>query len=143
MKILAHQRGSETVEFALVAVWFFFIVFLIIETSLMIREYNTIALVAQEGARRGSMIADVAEGGAPDDMAAWVLGRLHGLGIPGTPTITPRVTAATADPLGWGNINFCIEIQHTYRPVIPLAAIGDLLNAMPLQKESCMPLPEI
>lgn len=109
----------------------------------MIQEYNTIALVAQEGARRGSMIADVAEGGANDDIAAWVLARLHGLGIPGTPTIWPRVTAATSDRSGWGNIIFCLEIRHTYRPVIPLAAIGDLLNAMPLQKESCMPLPEI
>lgn len=143
MKILANQRGSETVEFALVALWFFFVLFLIIETGLMIREYNTIALVAQEGARRGSMIAEVAEGGANDEMAAWVLARLHALGLPGTPTITPRVTAAAADPSGWGNINFCIEIRHRYSPIIPLLAIGDLLNAMPLQKEACMPVPGI
>ena len=143
MNLLANQRGSKTVEFALIALWFFFVVFLIIETGLMIRGYNTIALVAQEGARRGSMIADVAAGGANEAMRDWTLARLHALGVPGTPIITPTITAAAAAPPGWGNINFCLEIQHTYSPVIPLAAIGDLLNAIPLHKESCMPLPEI
>ena len=71
MNLLANQRGSETVEFALIALWFFFVVFLIIETGMMIREYNTIALVAQEGARRGSMVADVAEGGLGSGAPAW------------------------------------------------------------------------
>ena len=45
------QRGNEIVEFALIAMLYFTVIFLIIETGLLIRQYNTVALVANEGAR--------------------------------------------------------------------------------------------
>ncbi len=130
----SHQQGSEIVEFALIAVFFFSIIFLIIETGWFIWQYNTVTLVAQEGARRGSLIPDVAGGGSDTAIETWVADRLSALGQPGPYSIIAETKVTAPDN------RLCVTIDYKYHPLIQFGPLQDLLDGMEPKKESCMPI---
>jgi Flp pilus assembly protein TadG len=123
------QRGSEIVEFALIAMLYFTVIFLIIETGLLIRQYNTVALVAHEGARYACVRKNV-----PDEtIQNFVQQRLNMLGLPGTPGEF-AVTRPT-NPIP----TICIKITYNWVPITPI--VGRVLGTkIPLTKNACMPL---
>ena len=117
------QRGSEIVEFALIAMLYFTVIFLIIETGLLIRQYNTVALVAHEAARYACVRKDDSK--VPD----FVQQRLNMLGLP-----DPHVLSVTRS-----TEQVCIEITYTWVPITPI--VGRILGTkIPLTKNACMPL---
>ncbi len=118
------QRGNEIVEFALIAMLYFTVIFLIIETGLLIRQYNTVALVAHEGARYACVRKDVTDA----TIQNFVQQRLNMLGLPGTPGLT--ITRPTDQ--------ICIKITYSWSPITPI--VGRVLGTIPLKKNACMPL---
>ena len=130
----SRQQGSEIVEFALIAVFFFSIIFLIIETGWFIWKYNTVTLVAQDGARYGSLIPDVAAGGSDPAIETWVADRLSALGQPGPYTLTAGAEGTAPDNL------LCVTIAYNYHALIQFGPLQDLLDGMGLTKKSCMPI---
>ncbi len=121
------QRGNEIVEFALIALLYFTVIFLIIETGLLIRQYNTVALVANEGARYACVRKDITD----SDVQDYVQKRLNMLGLPGTPALNiTRPTVPTNQ--------ICIKITYSWSPITPI--VGRLLGTIPLKKNACMPL---
>ena len=133
----SRQQGSEIVEFALIAVFFFSIIFLIIETGWFIWKYNTVTLVAQDGARYGSLIPDVAAGGSDTTIETWVATQLSRLGQPGPYDITVE----TAEPSATAPDNLlCVTIAYNYHALIQFGPLQDLLDGMGLTKKSCMPI---
>ncbi len=137
----SRQQGSEIVEFALIAVFFFSIIFLIIETGWFIWQYNTVTLVAQEGARYGSLIPDVADSSKNPAILAKikdsVAERLSALGQPGPYDLAVE----TAEPPATAPDKFlCVTITYYYHALIQFGPLQDLLNGMRPTKVSCMPI---
>lgn len=131
------QQGSEIVEFALIAMLYFTVIFLIIETGLLIRQYNTVALVAHEGARFASVHKDKTD----ENVQNSVQGRLNELGLPGTLELTDTcpsdqncimVTRPTTPD------RVCIKITYRWSPITPI--VGRVLGKIPLTKNACMPI---
>ncbi len=118
------QRGNEIVEFALIALLYFTVIFLIIETGLLIRQYNTVALVANEGARYACVRKDITDA----DVQDYVQKRLNMLGLPDTPELI--ITRPTDQ--------ICIKITYSWSPITPI--VGRVLGTIPLKKNACMPL---
>lgn len=111
------------VEFALIALLYFTVIFLIIETGLLIRQYNTVALVTHEAARYACVRKDDSK--VPD----FVQQRLNMLGLP-----DPHVLSVTRS-----TEQVCIEITYTWVPITPI--VGRILGTkIPLTKNACMPL---
>lgn len=121
------QRGSEIVEFALIAMLYFTVIFLIIETGLLIRQYNTVALVAHEGARYACVRKNVTD----ETIQNFVQQRLNMLGLPGTPGLT--ITRLT-NPIP----TICIKITYSWSPITPI--VGRVLGTIAIKKNACMPL---
>lgn len=116
------QRGNEIVEFALIALLYFTVIFLIIETGLLIRQYNTVALVTHEAARYACVRKD------DSTVPNFVQQRLNMLGLPGTPGLV--VTRSTDQ--------ICIEVTYSWSPITPI--VGQILGTIPITKNACMPL---
>ncbi|MEM7095560.1 MAG: TadE/TadG family type IV pilus assembly protein [Actinomycetota bacterium] len=55
---MQHERGAQLVEFALVSVLLFVIIFGLIEGGLLVRARNNVASSADDAARRGAIAAD-------------------------------------------------------------------------------------
>lgn len=122
------QQGNEVVEFALIAILYFTVIFLIIETGLLIRQYNTVALVAHEGARFACVRKDVTD----ETIQNFVQQRLNMLGLPGNPEEC-AVTRPT-NPIP----TICIKITYSWSPITPI--VGRVLGTIPIKKSACMPL---
>jgi Flp pilus assembly protein TadG len=118
------QRGNEIVEFALIAMLYFTVIFLIIETGLLIRQYNTVALVAHEGARHACVRKDITDA----DVQDYIQKRLNMLGLPDTPVLI--ITRPTEQ--------ICIKVTYSWSPITPI--VGRVLGTIPLTKNACMPL---
>ena len=116
------QRGNEIVEFALIALLYFTVIFLIIETGLLIRQYNTVALVAHEAARYACVRKD------DSTVPNFVQQRLNMLGLSGTPGLV--VTRPTDQ--------ICIKVTYSWSPITPI--VGRVLGTIPIKKSACMPL---
>ena len=103
------------VELALVALPYFFIIFIIIETGLFILSYHAVTLAAHEGARSAAV---------RDVTAAAIQTRARNLGLlKSTPTV---VLSDTGDPV-------CVTVSYRYQPIL------NLLGEFDLRAKSCMP----
>jgi len=121
----SHQRGATLVEYALVVMIFWVLVFGIIEFGRLVFAYNSVASIAREGARYGIM--------HPDDSAG-VVAAAH--------SFAPELDLAqlTVD-VTWGsgqvNVRTSYPVNLVAGPVI--AAIGGV-NAVIVRAESTMRL---
>lgn len=120
----SHQRGNEMVEFALIALLYFTIIFLIFETGLFIRQYNTVALVAHEGARYACVRKNVTD----ETIQNFVQQRLNMLGLPGTPGL--NITRPTD--------LICVKVSYSWTPLLPI--VQRWLKPINWEKNACMPL---
>lgn len=110
------QSGQSMVEFALVAMTFFILVFGLIDFGRAVFEYNLLASSAREGAR-----AAIMQSNTDDDVIDRTVEASAGMLSPGDVTISgSRACAAVPCP------SVTITVQHTYSPVTPLigTAIG-------------------
>jgi Flp pilus assembly protein TadG len=84
-RLLGNERGAELVEFALMAVPFFMIMFGTMEFGRMIWQNNVIANAAKDGARWAAVRGnDATTPASASDVRTYVQGRAFGL----APTVT-------------------------------------------------------
>ncbi len=112
------ERGAELVEFALISIVFFMLVFGVMEFGRAIWIYGTVAHVAREGTRfaivRGS---DSGRTATPADVEAYVQGRAAGMtGL----TVTTTWDDPSKDP---GTV---VQVQRDFDPALPLVSLGPL-----------------
>ena len=114
------QAGQSMVEFALVALTFFALIFGLIDFGRAVFEYNLLASSAREGAR-----AAIMQSNSDSDVIDRTVEASAGMLSPGDVTISgSRTCAAVPCP------SVTITVQHTFSPVTPLigTAIGDSIT---------------
>lgn len=112
-----NHSGQSMVEFALVAMTFFIILFGLIDFGRAIFEYNLLASSAREGAR-----AAIMQSNTNTDVINRAVGSSAGLLGPADVTISgTRTCSAIPCP------SVTVTVQHSFSPVTPLigAAIGN------------------
>lgn len=116
------------VELALVALPYFFIIFIIIETGLFILSYHAVTLAAHEGARSAA-VRDVTEADIRDVTAAAIQTRARNLGL--LLKSTPNVEVLSVSDEDGPRV--CVTVSYRYLPIL------NLLGAFDLKAKSCMP----
>jgi Flp pilus assembly protein TadG len=111
------QSGQSMVEFALVAMTFFILIFGLIDFGRAIFEYNLLASSAREGAR-----AAIMQSNTDSDVIDRTVAASAGMLSPDDVTISGSRTC-TAIPCP----SVTITVRHSFSPVTPLigTAIGD------------------
>jgi Flp pilus assembly protein TadG len=114
------QPGQSMVEFALVAMTFFLLIFGLFDFGRAVFEYNLLASSARIGAR-----AAIMQSNTDDDVINRTVEASAGMLSPDDVTITGSRTC-TAVPCP----SVTVTVQHTFSPVTPLigTAIGDSIT---------------
>jgi Flp pilus assembly protein TadG len=130
------ERGSELIEFAMVAPILILLAAGIFEFGMMFRTYEAVTNAAREGARVGVLPAYEAHAPVEGRVNAFLTA--SGLTGPRTVTSLPVVTVAT--PAGTFSARRVV-VTYTYQPVVlaPIgAAFGGSFGAIPLRGVSVM-----
>ncbi len=112
-----NERGSELIEFALVGILLFTLVFGVAEFGRAIWIYSTVAHLAREGARYA--IVRGAESGvaaSASDVEAYVQGRAAGM--------TGLVVTTAWDPDNETGSVVQVRVDRPFDPVVPLVGLG-------------------
>lgn len=120
VRLRRDTKGQSLVEFALASVLFFTVLFGIIQFGLAIWQYNTVASLAQEGARwasvRGSTSSIPATAG---QLQTYVQSRSPGFGV--TVTATPTNPSA-ASP----GATIQVRVSSTFNMGVSLLPVSTL-----------------
>ena len=112
------ERGAELVEFALISVLFFMLVFGIMEFGRGIWIYGTVAHVAREGARfaivRGSESGRTATTTDVENYVNLVAAGMTGL----------TVTTTWDDPLKDPGTVVQVQVDRDFEPALPFVSLG-------------------
>ena len=120
-RLRAHARGDEgatLVEFALVAIVFFTIVFGIMEFGRMIFDYNIVAQASREGARYASVRgATSGHAATADAVKTYVVNKSVGLLTTSNVTVTWPDGGATPNASGK---NVQVTTTYNFNPIVTL-----------------------
>ena len=124
---LRGQSGSAIVEFTLIALMFFMLVFGLVEFGRAIFDYSLVSSLAREGVRwasvRGSGSGHTA---TATDVSTYVQGKAAGLPVTVTTTWTPNKNPGST---------VSVQVQYTFRSVAPVLLS---LGTIPLHSTSSM-----
>ena len=113
LRALREERGAELIEFALVSMAFFVIVFGTVEFSRMIWQHNIVANAAKEGARWAAVRGATSDTPATvDSVRTYVQSRSYGMTVTVTTTWNPATMAV-------GSI-VTVDVQGSFQPIIPI-----------------------
>ena len=113
VRILRDDLGAELVEFALMSVAFFTIVFGTLEFSRLIWQYNIVANAAKEGARWASARGATSDSPATSDsVSTYVQTRVYGMTVTVTTTWNPTTKKA-------GSV-VTVAVSGSFVPIVPI-----------------------
>jgi Flp pilus assembly protein TadG len=122
VRSLQSETGSALVEFAVTGLFFFMLLFSIIEAGRAIHHYTLIASAAREGTRWAAVRGrDSGRTTTQGQVQNHVRGKAAGLNLPNA-NISVTWNPVSMDP----GATIQITVTHTFRTIVPIAKIGNV-----------------